>query len=203
MTPMNTGRLLLGLGAGVLVAGCGSPTEPERSAASPAAAVTAPKQAVVVPLLADAGGHPLSLPSDDPGTLSFESELSRLVNDHRASLGLPALQDSPPLGGAARAHSRHMILHEFFAHTSPEGLSPGDRLKLDGIAWSSVGENIAADYATPQAVFDAWMASPGHRENMESPLWTHVGTGYALNLAPSEEFPHAHVWTQNFVRATE
>jgi uncharacterized protein YkwD len=94
-----------------------------------------------------------------------------------------------------------MIVHGFFSHTSPEGLSPGDRLTRNGIAWSSVGENIAAGYATPQAVFDAWLASPGHRQNIESEQWTHTGVGYALDRAPSDDFPHTHLWTQAFVQA--
>jgi len=149
----------------------------------------------------DAGGHPLSAPTDDPGTLTFETELTRLVNDFRVSKGLNPLVDSPPMRDVARAHSRHMIVHRFFSHTSPEGLSPGDRLTLDGTAWTSVGEDIAAGYATPQAVFDAWLASPGHRANIESDQWTHTGAGYALDREPSDEFPHAHVWTQDFVRA--
>lgn len=188
---------LLGLGAAALLTGCGSPSDPEKPLLSSGVSTKAGAAALSV----DAGGHPLSSPTDDPGTLAFETEVTRLVNDYRVSIGLAPLADSTELRGTARAHSRHMILHRFFSHTSPEGLSPGDRLNANGIGWTTVGENIAADYATPQAVFDAWMASPGHRENIESDQWTHVGTGYALDASPSEEFPHGHVWTQNFLRA--
>lgn len=191
---------VLGLGAGALFTGCGSPSDPEKPT-GPSAAESSKAGAAALTL--DSGGHLLSVPTDDPGTLAFETEVTKLVNDHRATLGLAPLVDSTELRGAARAHSRHMTQHEFFAHTSPEGYSPGDRLTLNGIGWTSVGENIAADYATPQAVFDAWMASPGHRENIESALWTHAGTGYALDASPSEEFPHGHLWTMNFLRAPE
>jgi uncharacterized protein YkwD len=178
--------------AALLAAGCGAESDSGLSSAE--------ASAPALKATSDAGGHPLSAPTDDPGTLTFEAELLRLVNDHRVSMGLSALTDSPSLRSTARAHSQHMIVHRFFSHTSPEGLSPGDRLALNGIAWKGVGENIAAGYATPQAAFDAWLASPGHRANLESPEWTHAGVGYALDAAPSEEFPHAHLWTQNFVR---
>lgn len=174
----------------LLAVGCGSGSDSEG----------APLSGDGSKSLLDAGGHPLSATTDDPGTLTFESELLRLVNDHRASKGLPALIDSSALRAAARGHSRHMIEHRFFAHASPEGLSPGDRLTLNGIAWTGVGENIAAGYATPQAAFDAWMASADHRGNIESAQWTHAGVGYAIDPSPTEEFPHAHLWTQNFVR---
>lgn len=181
--------------AAALGVGCGRESD-SAFAADPAGAGSAKSRL-------DAGGHPLSLPTDDPGTLAFEGELTHLVNQHRASIGLAPLADAPELRGAARAHSSHMITHRFFAHASPEGLSPGDRLTLNGIEWSGVGENIAAGYATPQAVFDAWMASPAHRENIESDRWTRTGAGYALDRAPSDEFPHAHLWTQTFTGGAE
>lgn len=192
---MKAFSILLALSGGAVWAGCGSPSDPEPgSAAAGASAEKGAAEAV------DGGGHPLSATTDDSGTLMFESELIRRVNDYRVARGLNALVDSPSLRAAARAHSKHMVLHRFFSHASPEGYSPGDRLTLLGIPWTSVGENIAAGYATPQAVFDAWLASPGHRENIESEQWTHAGVGYGLDGAPSEEFPHAHFWTQNFVR---
>lgn len=194
---MKTLSLAGAAAAFAFLVGCGSSSDPDTVSSSAETSSGNAKKASV-----DAGGHPLSAPTEDPGTLTYESELLRLVNDYRVAKGLNALVDSPSLSAAARAHSRHMVLHQFFSHASPEGLSPGDRLGLNGIAWASVGENIAAGpgYATPQAVFDAWLASPGHRETLESERWTHVGTGYAMDAAPPEEFPHVHFWTQNFVR---
>ena len=181
--------------AGILLVGCGAETDSGNISVAPGEA----KQGTATTSI-EVEAHPLSSASDDPGTLAFESELMRLINDYRVARGLNALIDSPALRAAARAHSRHMALHGFFSHTSPEGLSPGDRLALNDISWDSVGENIAAGYATPQAVFDAWMASPGHRENIESDAWTHAGAGYALDAAPSDDSPHTHYWTQNFLR---
>jgi uncharacterized protein YkwD len=195
---MKTIAILAGLAAAALSAGCDSSSDAGKVSPSEETAPASSEKASV-----DAGGHPLSAPTADPGTLTFETELIRLVNDYRASKGLPALVDSSTLRDSARANSQHMIVHEFFSHTSPEGLSPGDRITQNGIAWTSVGENIAAGYATPQAVFDAWLASPGHRQNIESERWTHTGVGYALDRAPSDDFPHTHLWTQDFVQAPQ
>ena len=145
-------------------------------------------------------GHPLSLPNSDPGVAVFESELLRLVNDHRLAKGLAALLPSTRLGDAARAHARHMIDHRFFAHAAPEGLTPGERLALANVDWSSVGENIASGYSTPQAVFEAWLASPDHRANIESDRFSYVGSGYALDAAPTDDFPQVHYWAMAFLR---
>jgi uncharacterized protein YkwD len=147
-----------------------------------------------------ANGHTLSQPTNDPGTLTFEAELMRLVNQYRVARGLNALVDSPPLRDLARGHSRHMIEHRFFDHLAPEAWAPGDRLHEAGIDWSRVGENIATGYATPQAVFEAWLQSPDHRENLDGADWTHAGIGYALDASPTAEFPQAHYWTLVMVR---
>jgi len=147
-----------------------------------------------------ANGHPLLLPNSDPGVTVFETELLRLVNDHRLNLGKAPLVPSTLLGDAARAHSRHMIDHRFFAHASPEGLTPAERLALANVDWSAVGENIAAGYSTPQAVFDAWLASPEHRANMESDTFSFAGIGYAQDADPSADFPQVHYWAMALLR---
>jgi uncharacterized protein YkwD len=150
--------------------------------------------------LDDANGHPLLLPNTDPGVAVFETELLRLVNDYRLSLGKSPLVPSTLLGDAARAHARHMIEHRFFAHASPEGLTPAERLALANVDWTAVGENIAAGYSTPQAVFEAWLASPEHRANLESDSFTYAGVGYAQDADPSADFPLVHYWSMALLR---
>jgi uncharacterized protein YkwD len=148
----------------------------------------------------DANGHPLLLPNTDPGVAVFESELLRLVNDYRLGLNLSPLIPSTRIGDAARAHARHMIEHRFISHVSPEGLLPGERLALLHVDWTAVGENIASGYSTPQDVFEAWMASPKHRANIESDRFTHAGVGYSLDPGPSGEYPETHFWAMAFLR---
>jgi len=186
--------ILLGFLA-CLAAGCGSGTE--GASAAPAADGSTP---VLAAARLDSGGHPLVSPTADPHVRAFEAELIRLVNGYRASKGLPPLQDQADIRDVARAHSEHMIAHRFFGHTSPEGLSPADRLDEAGVPWSGVGENLAAGYGSPQAVFDAWMLSPEHRQNIESETWTYTGAGYALDSGTSDSSSPLHYWTQTFLR---
>jgi uncharacterized protein YkwD len=188
-------RFTFVLGLLGLAVGCGSGTE----GASAAPAQDGSAQILASPRL-DSGGHPLVSPSADLHVQAFETELIRLVNVYRVSKGLSALQDEAEIRDVARAHSEHMIVHGFFGHSSPEGLSPADRLDEAGVAWSGVGENLAAGYGSPQAVFDAWLLSPEHRQNIESETWTHTGVGYALDSVSPDSGSPLHYWTQTFLR---
>ncbi len=181
--------LLLGCGSG------GDSESPEEGAALSKAALDPPAEP-----MAYENGHPLSAPAADRAVLWMESEVVRLVNAHRVSQGLNALVDTSEIRHVARAHSRHMIDHRFVGHVNPEGLGAGDRLGWAGIAWEHAGENVAAGYASPQETFDAWMASPGHKEVIEGGLWTHTGAGYAADPWPTDSFPYVHYWTQNFLK---
>ncbi len=163
--------------------------------------------AVLAAALAAAGSGCGGESSDDPAPaseamaasesarLESEAELLKLVNVYRVSRGLNALVEAPELRDAARSHSEAMIAGRFIAHGSPES-----RLGAAGIEASSVGENIAAGYAAPREVFDAWLRSPGHRANLESDAWTHAGAGYAQDPVPTGGFDHIHFWTLNFLR---
>ena len=79
-----------------------------------------------------------------------------------------------------------MVSERFFAHTSPRGSTVLSRIRdttyLRGAPGWSVGENIASGsgtMATPSAIVDAWMESPGHRANLLSPCFRDVGIGIA------------------------
>lgn len=99
-----------------------------------------------------------------------------LVNRDRASHKLPALHLRSDLSAIARAHSRDMLDHGFFAHKSPRTGGSEDRLAKAGIRVRAAGENIAAapDVATAQK----WlMLSPKHRENILHKEFSHVGFG--------------------------
>ena len=141
-------------------------------------------------------GHPISLSTDDSHTLNQENEVVWIVNDYRVSIGLNALVSTTALSDVARAHSLHMVIHDFFAHQNPEGDSPGQRILKGGILWSMAGENLAAGYSSPETAFDAWMNSPGHKENIERVEWVFTGVGVWVD--PSSAY--GTYFTQNFSR---
>jgi uncharacterized protein YkwD len=106
----------------------------------------------------------------------------RLVNAHRASLGLVALQTSPTLTASAVWKARHMAQYNYFSHDDPAppvARSASDRIHACGYSSPYIGENIAAGFPTPAMVMQAWLNSPGHRANIERPEFRAIGIGVA------------------------
>ena len=104
-------------------------------------------------------------------------EFVALMNDHRVSIGCPALEWHVVVGEVAQAHSDDMVERSFTAHTNPDGASPFDRLADAGVTYSRAAENIAWGYTTAQSVLDGWLGSSGHRANLENCDLTHHGVG--------------------------
>jgi uncharacterized protein YkwD len=113
-----------------------------------------------------------------------------LLNAERTSHGLGALAENPTLSRASLAYSQQMVAQSFFAHEAPDGTGLVDRLtavgylKNDGGDWA-VGENIAwaqGSLSTPRAVMQAWMDSPGHRDNILSGDYVEIGVGVAPGI---------------------
>jgi uncharacterized protein YkwD len=159
--------------------------------------------------------HPLPMPFDadrvfqNASLRAWADEVLRLTNIERVNAGLnPVLQDDH-LEMMEQAHCRDMALRDYFDHFNPEGLSPHDR--LDAMQppplWAT-GENIAAGQDTPQEVVTGWMNSPGHRANILTPGYTHMGIGFFYDSAAGDQFvtywgqafatiqddPNAHDW---------
>lgn len=120
--------------------------------------------------LAGCGGGSSSGAAGDP-----VGEFAQLVNDHRDSIGCNRLGWDDQLAKAAKTHSDDMATRKFVAHVTPDGVGTLDRLRAAG--YSSGGENIAVGFGSAQAVFSAWMSSPGHRENIEKCAWKAHGAG--------------------------
>ncbi|MEZ4383028.1 MAG: CAP domain-containing protein [Nannocystaceae bacterium] len=138
----------------------------------------------------------------DEAAAASEEEVLELVNQRRAagaSCGgagsfapAPALTMNASLRCAARKHSQDMVDRDYFAHTSPDGGSPADRIAAAEYSYSTWGENIAGGSATAAGVVDQWMGSDGHCSNIMSPAFTELGVGYVAGGA------YGHTWTQVF-----
>ena len=110
------------------------------------------------------------------------SAVIKLVNAHRASLGLRTLAVSPALTRSAVWKARHMATYRYMAHDDPAppaARSAGERIAACGYS-GGWGENIAEGYPTPSSVVAAWLASPGHKANIENPSYVVTGSGAAV-----------------------
>jgi len=121
----------------------------------------------------------------------LETKMLQLVNQERVKRGLPALRPDPELTEVARDHSRDMFARGYFAHFTPEGKSPFDRMNDAHIEYTTAGENLALAHSLSIA-HNGLMNSPGHRANILNPSFGRVGIGILdggfYGLMVSQEF---------------
>ena len=122
---------------------------------------------------------------------AFALQVVELTNAERQKVGLAPLQLDNLLMNNAEQKSLDMKQNNYFSHTSPTLGSPFEQMKNNGISYKKAGENIAKGQTTPEQVVQAWMDSPGHRENIMNSNYTHIGVGYVND---------GHYWTQQFIQ---
>ena len=93
-----------------------------------------------------------------------------------------------------------MIQVDYFAHVSPDGETPVERIQATGyIAPEAdgyvLGENLAwgtYELVDAKAIVDAWIASPGHLANILESRYTETGIGVVAAVPPrSAKAPRA------------
>ena len=128
-----------------------------------------------------AGAH--ALPTAATLKLAARATLC-LLNAQRSAHGLRRLASHPILQRSAKRYARAMVSRRFFSHVAPDGQTLGARMSryVSGARGWAYGENLAwgaGANATPAQIVRAWMASAGHRANILSARWRHIGIGIA------------------------
>lgn len=106
----------------------------------------------------------------------LEKQMLDLVNKERLANGLSPLAADPELTEVARRHSADMFARGYFAHDTPEGLSPFDRMHDANVRFTTAGENLALA-PTLMLAHTGLMNSPGHRANILRREFGRVGIG--------------------------
>lgn len=121
----------------------------------------------------------------------LEKQMLELVNQERQAAGLNPLAADPELTEVARRHSADMFARGYFAHDTPEGSTPFDRMRQADVRFLIAGENLALAPTIPVA-HTGLMNSPGHRANILRPQFGRVGIGVMdggmRGLMVSQEF---------------
>ncbi|WP_179602344.1 CAP domain-containing protein [Neobacillus driksii] len=169
-----------------------APNQQQGPTAAPAPAAPAPAPAPTAPAPKPAAPAPKpAAPAPATGNVSaYVQQVIDLTNAQRSKNGLPALKHDTQLSGVAQKKSLDMAQNNYFSHTSPTYGSPFDMMRDFGVTYRSAGENIAQGQRTPQEVVNAWMNSAGHRQNILSTNFTHIGVGYEKS---------GNHWTQMFI----
>jgi uncharacterized protein YkwD len=111
-----------------------------------------------------------------PPRPELEAAMLALVNAERAKAGLRPLAADTETVDVSRAHSGDMFERSYFAHITPEGRSPFDRLRAARLTYRAAGENLALARTLDMA-HTGLMKSPGHRANILNPTFVRVGIG--------------------------
>jgi uncharacterized protein YkwD len=116
-----------------------------------------------------------------------------LINRVRAEHNEAPLVTNPDLERAANEHSQELVELDYFAHVSPSGLTPVQRIRETGYIPGPefgyvIGENLAwgtLNLSTPQSIVSAWVASPGHLANILEAQYKETGIGVVAAVPPS------------------
>ncbi|MEX2290899.1 MAG: CAP domain-containing protein [Mycobacteriales bacterium] len=101
---------------------------------------------------------------------SYADRVLTLTNRERTSRGLRALSFSGCADGYADSWARSLAKAGVLSH---QPLAP----ILTACRARAVGENVAYGNHTPEQLVQRWMASPGHRANILTAGFTHLGVG--------------------------
>jgi len=109
---------------------------------------------------------------------AFSQRIRDLVNQQRAQGGLPPVATEPRLAAAASAYAKVLSDSHWFAHVGPDGSTFISRIEAAGFPFTvQLGEILAwgTQNWPPEAIVQAWMNSPTHREEIMSPVYTRAG----------------------------
>jgi uncharacterized protein YkwD len=118
---------------------------------------------------------------------------TNLPGEFSAYPAAPPLAFNPMLLKTAREHSADMLSNKYFAHDTPSGLTPFDRMKKAGYDYETAGENIAgmgciapsdvleSHYGLMVDCYNIFDSTEhlGHRLNLLDPAFKEIGIGFS------------------------
>jgi uncharacterized protein YkwD len=131
----------------------------------------------------------------DAAMTAAEQQVLQLINEERARNGLGPLVATETLDAAAAWLAADLSTIDGLDHTDTQGRDLRDRLNaFDYPSNSTIRENIAAGYATPESVVKGWINSPGHYANILAD--EAEAAGIALYEAPGTTY--RYFWVIDF-----
>lgn len=107
------------------------------------------------------------------------AEIVVLTNSEREEKGIVTLKRNALLDAAAQMKAEDMAEKGYYAHVSPDGVTPMYFVERAGYRYLAIGENLVVQRTDAKQVIDAFMGSPGHRANILRKDFTEIGVGVA------------------------
>jgi hypothetical protein len=134
-------------------------------------------------------GTKLYINKTDMTAAVLPAVLVDLTNNARQTSGQLALARSTTLDKVAQLKAQDMATYGYFAHTSPQGITPWYWFSQAGYSFIYAGENLAIDFSESVDVENAWLNSPTHKANIMSGNFTEIG------IATKEGYYNGHPTT--------
>lgn len=129
----------------------------------------------------------LILPQFDYFSTITQQRLLDLINRARAENGLSQVVLNTQLSETASFKIEDMFRVGYFDHTSPTGVTPWFWFKKAGYNYEYAGENLAINFFQSDDVFNAWMQSPAHRENILNANFNEIGLAVKSDKLQNQE----------------
>ncbi|KDN53799.1 CAP domain-containing protein [Flavobacterium seoulense] len=113
-----------------------------------------------------------------------ELETMKLINDYRVSIGLNPLEKINHISFKSEEHDYYMIDKKAPSHDGFVDRS-NNIMKLLGA--TTVAENVAFNYNSPEAAVKAWLNSAGHKANIVG-NYTHFGISIRQDAATGKKY---------------
>ncbi|MFA5872057.1 MAG: CAP domain-containing protein [Parcubacteria group bacterium] len=126
--------------------------------------------------------------SDSLGNLTQSGTINLTNAERKNNGGLGVLSENSKLDQAATLKAKDILAKQYFDHISPDGKGPTDLAKNVNYDYIAIGENLAlGGFASDKELVDAWMASPGHRENILNKAYTEIGVAVVKGIYEKQE----------------
>ncbi len=130
---------------------------------------------ILLLLKASVFGLYIYFPSSVYFTAMTSNSLEELINQTREEHNLPPLEVDTKLVQSALFKAEHILKEDYFAHTSPAGITPWYWFKQSNYNYQYAGENLAIDFTDSRSLHQALLNSPTHRANILNPNYTEMG----------------------------
>ena len=111
-----------------------------------------------------------------------KTAIVRLTNDERISVDIGGLERSELLDKAAMLKAQDMFRNQYFAHSSPSGVAPWYWFEQAGYEYEYAGENLAIGFLEPEEVYDGWMNSFTHHQNLLNTNYNEIGVAVLTGI---------------------
>jgi len=104
-----------------------------------------------------------------------KNSILQLVNQSRIENNVQALNENETLDKVAQDKLDDMLKNNYFAHTSPAGITPWHWFDKNGYDYRYAGENLALGFSSVENEHKAWMESLTHKKNILNPNYEEIG----------------------------